>query len=581
MTETSMGELPESQAGEDVVSKAKQPEASSDPETTGSEDTTAVSESGSEETLQTEEAQETTPNDETEPVQEASSTTEVAPTAESAQEETVPEDPPTAEVVQEETPASESPEVPTAAEEAETTPTPEPPEQSENEGESEAHEDAAPAESNAGEEVVAETIAAAEALTEEPATGLPVPDKPQSPLWVGLYMLASLVGGLSSVCIKQLLLPLQVQQLDPQNYYISFLIVASLGAFAGLIASPLSGALSDRTTLRWGRRRPWITGSVITLGIGLLIMAFAPNVPVLLVGEIIAQLGADTLLATSTAVIPDQVPPVQRSVVAAFNGMAPIVGGTVGLLLVTRLTNPTPAQTSQGYLLLAVVSLVLVGVFLLVLRERRLPEELVPPFRAREFFGGFVIRPKRYPGFLYVVGSRFLIFLSFTMLGAYTLFYLQSLRVPNASQNVALFQLISTIFVLVGAIAGGWLSKVTNRLKPFVIGGALLMAVALLIIGFVPSWDIIRIAAIIFGMGFGLYLGVDIALAVRVLPDARSSGKDLGILHMAIFLALILSPIFGSGSLTLFHNNFTLVFGIAALSSLLGAALILPVRSAR
>lgn len=436
----------------------------------------------------------------------------------------------------------------------------------------------------AGTAVAVAEVAVAEVAVESPEADLPAPKKPLSALWIGLYMLASLVGGLSSVCIKQLLLPLQVQHLDPQNFYISFTLVASLGAFAGFIASPLSGALSDRTTSRLGRRRPWIIGSITTLAIGLVIMAFSTNIPILLVGEIIAQLGADALLATTTAIIPDQVPLTQRSIVAAFNGMAPIVGGTLGLLLITKATNPNQS-TSPGYILLAVASVVLVGIFLLVLRERQLPKSLVAPFRAREFFGGFVIRPKQYPGFLYVIISRFLIFLSFTILGAFSVLYFQTLGIPNARQlapqNVALFQLISTIFVLVGAIVGGWLSKRVDRLKPFVIIGALLMTIALITIGLIPSWDVIRIAAGVFGTGFGLYLGVDIALAVRVLPSTRSSGKDLGILHLAIFLALILSPIFGNGTLALFNNNFTLVFGIAALSSLVGAVLILPVKSAR
>ncbi|MBE3558872.1 MAG: MFS transporter [Ktedonobacteraceae bacterium] len=406
--------------------------------------------------------------------------------------------------------------------------------------------------------------------------------QPRSKIWIALYLLASMVGGLSSVCIKQLLLPLQVSQLDPQTTYLSFLLVASSGAAAGLIASPLSGALSDRTTLRPGRRRSWIIGGVMTLGIGLTIMAFAPTIPILLIGEIIAQFGADALLAVETAIIPDQVSASQRAIISAFNGMAPIVGGTIGLLLVTRFTNT--ADTAQGYFLLAGVSVAMVGAFLLVFRERPLPRDLVPAFRLEEFLKSFWISPRRYPDFAYVVGSRCLIFLSFTVLGAYTLFYMRAvlhLLDKVASQNVATFQLLSTSAVLVGALLGGWLSRRADRLKPFVITGALLMATGLFLIVGIPSWPAMQLAALIFGSGFGLYLGVDIALAVRVLPDARSSGKDLGIMHMAIFLPLVLSPILGSGLLTLFPNNFTLLFSVAALSSVLGAGLIWPIKSVR
>ncbi|WP_165423567.1 MFS transporter [Ktedonosporobacter rubrisoli] len=410
----------------------------------------------------------------------------------------------------------------------------------------------------------------------------PLPSQPRSGVWMGLYLFASMVGGLSSVCIKQLLLPLQVSRIDPHTPYLSFLLVASVGAVAGLIASPLAGALSDRTTSRFGRRRPWIIGGVLTLGIGLSVMAFATTIPLLLVGEIIAQFGADALLATETAIIPDQVPLIQRSWVSALNGMAPIVGGTVGLLLVTRFTQTS--VTAQGYLLLIVFSLLLVGSFLLVFRERALPQGGLPAFRLGPFLKSFWINPQRYPNFAYAVCSRCLVFLSFTLLGAYTLFYLRAgLHFSDAvaAQHVALFQLFSTLAVLVGALLSGWLSRRLDRLKPFVIAGALLMATGLFLIVSIPSWPSMQVAAVIFGGGFGSYLAVDIALAVRVLPAAENSGKDLGIMYMAIFLPLVISPMIGSGLLTIFPNNFALLFAFAALSSVLAAVLIIPIKSVR
>src|SRR5689334_330777 len=116
-------------------------------------------------------------------------------------------------------------------------------------------------------------------------------EQPVSACYQTSFFLASMVGGLSSVCIKQLLLPLQVSQLDPRTTATSFALIASLGACAGLVAAPLSGALSDRTTSRWGRRRPWLVGGVLTAVIGLLMMAQASTLLWLLLGEILAQIG--------------------------------------------------------------------------------------------------------------------------------------------------------------------------------------------------------------------------------------------------------------------------------------------------
>jgi len=392
------------------------------------------------------------------------------------------------------------------------------------------------------------------------------------------FLLASMVGGLSSVCIKQLLLPIQVGILDPTNTATSFALVASLGALAGLIASPLVGAFSDRTTSRWGRRRPWIMVGIVTAVFGLLIMAQATTIPWLLLGEILAQIGVDSVLSTVTALIPDHIPQEQRAGTAALNGMAPIVGGVIGLVVVTRFTNTRLVW--QGYLLLAVLSGLFILVFLLVLREQPIARQDVPPFRWRAFFVGF-FQPLGARDFTCTLLSRCLVFLSFTILGAYLFFYLNQgfhLSASVAAQEVTAFQLISTGMLVVSALVASFVTHRLHCLKPVVIMGAFLMASGLLLLVLFPSWSAMFIAAIIFGYGFGEYLGVDITVAVRVLSNAQDHGRDLGLMYSAIFLPLIISPVIGAFILNTFHS-FAMLFFIAALSSVLAALLIIPIKA--
>ena len=56
--------------------------------------------------------------------------------------------------------------------------------------------------------------------------------------------------------VLQLLLPAQIALLDPQHKVVSLGLVTALGGLAALFGPPLSDALSDRTTSRFGRRRP-------------------------------------------------------------------------------------------------------------------------------------------------------------------------------------------------------------------------------------------------------------------------------------------------------------------------------------
>jgi MFS family permease len=393
-----------------------------------------------------------------------------------------------------------------------------------------------------------------------------------------LLMLASMAGGLSNVCIKQLLLPIQVAQIDPQHTATSFAIVASSGALIGMIAAPFSGALSDRTTWRWGRRRSWMFLGILVAVIGMLIMARSTTLVTLLLGEMLAQIGIDSILATVTAIIPDRVPREQQAIASALVGMAPNVGGVVGLVLVTTLTDTR--IIAQGYDLMAGASLVCVMIFVLVFREPPFPREASAPFHIGRFLISF-LRPLFIQDFLLTLLSRTLVFLSFTILGAFLFYDLHDnlhLAVPIAAQKVTLFQVLSTLLLFVMALLTGVWAQKAQRLKPFLIGGALLMALGLLLLAWLPGWSIFLLAAGIFGVGYGAYLGVDINLAVRILPSAEERGKDLGLLYTATFLSLILSPLIGAVVLSL-SRSYGMLFTIAALASLLAAAFILPIRS--
>lgn len=404
-----------------------------------------------------------------------------------------------------------------------------------------------------------------------------VPQEPVSLLFIVTLAVSLLAGGLSVICIKQLLLPLQVSLIDPLHTNASFTLVASLSAFIGMIASPLLGSISDRTTWRWGRRRPWIVFGLVTLVIGLLIMAFANSVTMLLLGEIVIQIGNDTLFATLNALIPDLVPPQQRPIATAAGGMAPTLGGVLGLLLVNSLTNTRiPAQ---GYGLLAGASILLILGVLFVVHEHPLPAGALPPFRLGTFFTG-LIRPLGRRDFALVFASRFLAVLGFTILGAYLLFSIRSgnqLPIPVAANRVTLFQVTSASALLIASLTVG-LIKRARRLKPLVMGGALLMTVGLLVLVIVPAWPQMLVAAALFGAGFGMYLAADLNLVVRVLPRQEEIGKDMGILNMTIFLTLIFSPLIGGGVVAWTHS-YTVLFGLAALACAVAAGLIQFVKS--
>ena len=103
----------------------------------------------------------------------------------------------------------------------------------------------------------------------------------------------------------------------------SLALVASIGALLSMVGNPFFGRMSDRTSSQLGMRRPWMVIGWVGGSFGILMVALAPNIAVVLVGWCIAQLFFNALLAAQVAVLPDQVPTAQRG----------LVGGVLGVIL--------------------------------------------------------------------------------------------------------------------------------------------------------------------------------------------------------------------------------------------------------
>src|SRR5437870_13622408 len=84
---------------------------------------------------------------------------------------------------------------------------------------------------------------------------------------ISLYILYAGIGAL--------LLPFQIGLLAPGSKVAILSFFTSITVLIALFANPLAGALSDRTTSRFGRRRPWIiVGCVLTV-VGLIVICRA------------------------------------------------------------------------------------------------------------------------------------------------------------------------------------------------------------------------------------------------------------------------------------------------------------------
>ena len=99
-------------------------------------------------------------------------------------------------------------------------------------------------------------------------------------------------------------LTLKLQELVAAQDVVATLgIITSLGAFSSLFFDPIFGRLSDRTTSRFGRRRPWMIIGAVGLLLALGLIGAAPNVVVVGIGWVLAQMIGNAAIGAHTATL--------------------------------------------------------------------------------------------------------------------------------------------------------------------------------------------------------------------------------------------------------------------------------------
>lgn len=408
------------------------------------------------------------------------------------------------------------------------------------------------------------------------------PDRKVGGRWIAAFSVAWLGVWMAQLTPVQLLLPAQVDALVAtetwQDSVLAFGVISGISAACAVIAYPLTGALSDRTTSRFGRRRPWILGGALLFALSLLALGFQTTIVGVAVLWSLAITGFCALSAALTATISDRVPVGQRGLVSGFISAPQAVGIIVGLILVTELF----VGALLGYGALAVLLLLLVVPFLMF-PDAVLTREQRPSFTWKGLVQGFWISPRAYPDFGWTLLSRVLTNLG-NALGTSLLLYFLIFGLGRDSLGAESDLLVTTLIYMmasiVASIACGRLSDVLGRRKLFVFLSAMLQATGGVLLVIWPSFDLLIVGAVLLGLGYGCFLSVDQALATQVLPDAQSRGKDLGIMNIASAVPQAVAPMLGALVVTAFAA-FPPLFAASALFSVLGAVAVLGVKGVR
>ena len=413
-------------------------------------------------------------------------------------------------------------------------------------------------------------------------TGAPFaePQRAVSGLWIAAFAAAWVGVWMAQLGPFRVALPLQVADElgDTGEWTDSVLAFGVVSGVAGaflIAAFPIAGYLSDRTTSRFGRRRPWIAGGSALFAIGLLALGLVHGLALITVCWTLALIGFSAAASALTALINDQVPVRQRGWVVGWMSSPRAIGIILGAVLFTELF----ATVTLGYVALAVIIVVLVVPVLVLVKETPITAEQRP---TTPLLAGMWISPVKHPDFAWTWVSGFLVNAG-NALGTGLLLYYLAYQLGFGADARAAFLPLTLVYLLgvvLSALLCGWISDRIARRKVFVIWGALVQGLAALILVFVSDYTATFVAGAVLGLGYGAYLAVGQALATQVLPDARNRAKDLGIMNVAYQVPVAMAPILGA-VIVASVGGFSSLFLLAGVVTAIGGAVIALVQNVK
>jgi MFS family permease len=361
----------------------------------------------------------------------------------------------------------------------------------------------------------------------------------------------------------------------------SLALVTTTSGIIVMILQPVIGVFSDRTRSKLGRRAPWILYAGLLGAVLLAAVRFAPSVAVIVVlwslTELLLNVAGNPLGAT----IADRVPRERRGGVTSWTSLGTILGGVLGGIGAGILFGLVGLDF---YLILALIVAIAVVLFVTRARDRSSVELAQPRFAWGAFLRGYVVA-LRARDYRWLWISRVLFFFGYSTSTVLSIFMLQSyitpaLSIVEASATAPLLSLAGIPAILLAVSLSGRLSDKLGRRKPFVVVASVVMAASMAVPLVWPTLPALFVQAVLTGFAFGIYLPVDNALFIDVLPDPERAGRDLGLSIVATNLGQSLAPVLAA-QVVLITGGYRMVWAAALLLVGAAALTIWPVREGR
>jgi len=402
--------------------------------------------------------------------------------------------------------------------------------------------------------------------------------------WLGLTTIAQSNG---------LIVPLLIQKfVGPEQQGTAFGRLRLYTLMVALLVQALMGMLSDRSTLRWGRRRPFIlVGTLLNMACIIAIGA-SPGYWFLFGAVILSQIASNVAQGAEQGLIPDLVPEDRRGrftgvksvmellpvIIVAFT-VGPLVAAgqmwagilvAIGILFLsmvfTMFVREEPLRASPGPLdwepfgrlvamtLVFMVVILGLGEFVKGISKFLSGVSSVSTLLIVMGVMGFLAMAaavivgvwasvrisigseaaRRYPSFPWWVVNRLAFLVGANNLSGFAVYFLQArlgLKGEAAAGPASQLMMVVGILILLCALPSGWLADRVGRRRLVAISG-IVAALGTLALVLAPNMTVIYIGGCIVGAAVGMFFTTNWALGTDVVPQ-EEAGRYLGISNLA------------------------------------------------
>jgi MFS family permease len=317
-------------------------------------------------------------------------------------------------------------------------------------------------------------------------------------------------------------------------------------------------------------------------------LAQAPDVFVLGIGWMLAQIGWGATVQLLAASQADRLSPDQRGRVSGLGGVVSQLAPVIGVLIGGQLAG----NNLLLFLVPGAVGVVALTVFVCFVSEpdNRDAARAAEPLTVRTIVRSYAFSPRRHSDFAWNWLGKFLFMFGLIFNTTFASFFLAErmhVSVAAVANTIAGLAGGSIVTAILGAIGGGFLSDRLRRRRVFALVGACVFGAGTVIAALSPSVPAIIGGIVLGNFGLGAFSSVDQAIMLDVLPERDTdAGRYTAIYGLANSVpqgfAPLIAPVFLAIGASGAAANYTLLYLVAAGLSLAGGlAVTFKVKSVR